>query len=76
MSRVKHRNNIRLLLHGRTETHKWESLGYIYKLKPDISVPAFFAGYNQNIDRQWKEDEWDICKAHTAYLKLKGLFQL
>ena len=45
LSRVKKREDIGLLLTGTDEVMKWQSIQYLWDLKPDASVQAFFAGF-------------------------------
>jgi len=45
-SRVHDCDNIRLLLNGEQELHKWESLAYIDRLRADKHLNAFFTGYH------------------------------
>ena len=71
MSRVKEATHIRLLLRGRNEMEKWNSLAYLTNLKTDTTVPAFFAGYDQRADRDWRSDRWDSNRAHLAHQRLK-----
>jgi hypothetical protein len=44
LSRVKTKDGIRLLLNSR---HPWETLEYIWTLRPDKKVQAFFQGYGR-----------------------------
>ena len=54
LSRVKFRNNIRLLL-ASDKPLVWESLLYLERLKPEKSIKAFFEGYRHN-NQQWDSD--------------------
>ena len=71
MSRVRRRNDIRLLLHGENKTLRWQSLTYINRLKPDPSIAFFFDGYrNMQADdpnKHWQTDKWDKQKANLRY---------
>jgi hypothetical protein len=66
LSRVHHRNDIRLLLSGLTSVSQWSSLEYISALQPDKCNSAFFAGYSQN-RRTWKTDCWNAPSAYKEY---------
>ena len=71
MSRVDKNDHMRLLLQGRNEMEKWNSLAYLTNLRKDTSLPAFFAGYDQRADRDWKSDRWNPNEAYAAHQRLK-----
>jgi len=61
-SRVRGCDNIRLLLNGDQQVHKWDSIAYIDCLRADKHLNAFFAGYH-NQRNQWKQNTWDPQRA-------------
>lgn len=73
-SRVCRACDIRLLLHGRTNMEKWQSISYIVDLFKDPSTPAFFAGYGRNPhappNHNWKTETWNGCLAYEKYSKI------
>ena len=66
LSRVKKREDIRLLLPGDDEVMKWRSIQYLRDLKPDASVQAFFAGFKRaqevagHTSATWFDSKWDL----------------
>jgi hypothetical protein len=64
-SRVRTKDDIRLLLIGNTDSEKWGSVTYIERLRPG---PAFFSvmrGFRKLGGTGWIHDQWDkrYCKA-------------
>jgi UvrD-like helicase C-terminal domain len=68
LSRVKHCNDIRLLIHGSWQGNieDWETIAYIPSLQPGKDINAFFAGFKIN-SQQWNVDdaltEWTQSQA-------------
>jgi len=58
MSRTPENEDIRKFILGRTAHEKEQSIQYIYGLKPDISIPAFFRGFGVGFGRDFDESVW------------------
>jgi hypothetical protein len=65
MSRVRQRQDIRLLLHDTGEEGQdvWTTLEYVTALKPERSIKAFFAGYANDANH------WDADLAYNCYIR-------
>ena len=63
-SRVKNKEDIRLLLCGKTEASRWSSIGYVTTLKPGPSFFAVLGGFRKKGGDGWMKDRWDkqLCK--------------
>ena len=60
LSRVRNRNDIRLLLSGTNYAEQRDSLLYLSTLKRDKSIDAFFAGYPRvSKNHGWKKQTWN-----------------
>ena len=76
LSRVKKREDIQLLLTGDDEVMKWRSIKYLWDLKPDASVQAFFAGFMPaqevagHTQATWIETKWDLTPAPAVLAEL------
>ena len=76
LSRVKKREDIRLLLTGDDEEMKWQSIQYLQDLKPDASVQAFFAGFKPaqevagHTPATWIDTKWDLTPALAVLAEL------
>jgi len=66
-SRVRGCDNIRLLLNGDQQVHKWNTIAYVDCLRADKHLNAFFAGYH-NQWNQWKQNTWDPQQALDSLL--------
>jgi len=71
LSRVRQREDIRLLLVGDTEGDQWHSLAYLEKLKPDPSIGFFFGGFrpatDDNPNEGWRTNAWNKDRANAAF---------
>jgi len=83
MSRVTEGDHIRLLLTGKTEEDKWNSILYINQLKRDPSIAYFFCGFSRplsaspgDVNKDWCGDAWSANRANTKFEALirSGLF--
>ena len=70
MSRVKKGEHIRLLLHDRGQTERWNSLLYLRHLRPDKYIKPFFEGFGTDAVGNW--DRWDAQRAVTSYNENNG----
>jgi hypothetical protein len=70
-SRVKNKEDIRLLLCGKTEASRWGSIAYVTTLKPGPSFFAVVGGFRKNGGDGWMEDKWDknLCQKIMLHLK-------
>jgi len=69
-SRVKSKENIRLLLVGNSESVKWESIRYITNLRPDPFCQAVLDGWSRQGSGDWLTDEWSSIQTRKSYEKL------
>jgi hypothetical protein len=69
-SRVKSKDNIRLLLVGNSESAKWESVRYITNLRPDPFCQAVVDGWSRQGCEDWLTDEWSSVRTRKSYEKL------
>ena len=65
-SRVRDKNNLRILLSTSNEHIPNWSMLYLEHLKPSKSTFAFFAGYNSHC-HHWQTDHWNEEKAYSYY---------
>ena len=70
MSRVKRGEHIRLLLHDRGHTERWNSLLYLRNLRPDKYIKPFFEGFGTEAVGNW--DRWEAQRAVTSYNENNG----
>ena len=76
LSRVKKREDIRLILTGDDEVMKWQSIQYLWDLKPDASVQAFFAGFKPakevagHTPATWIDTMWDLTPTLAVLAEL------
>ena len=64
LSRVKHRNDIRLLLSGKNVAEQRDSLRYISALRRNPSIAAFFAGFGEGrANLGWTRRKWNSILA-------------
>jgi hypothetical protein len=68
-SRVKSKNNIRLLLVGNSEASKWESVRYIMELKPHPFCSTVISGWSRKDGDRWINNEWSSIESRKAYTK-------
>jgi hypothetical protein len=70
-SRVKNKDDIRLLLCGRTEARKWSSVSYATVMRPGPSFFAVTGGFCKNGGDGWVDDGWDknTCKRLMLFFK-------
>jgi hypothetical protein len=63
-SRVKNKEDIRLLLCGKTEASRWNSIAYVTTLRPGPSFFAVLGGFRKKGGDGWMKDRWDkkLCK--------------
>ena len=61
MSRVKERENIRILFHSPAETADYDKLRYITRLKPSKNVLRYYAGFHNN------RGLWDPARALSSH---------
>ena len=63
VSRVKQRQHLRILLMEEdNDDLEWQSLLYINRLQRDLSIDAFFAGFDSDRSN-WKSDVWNQKRA-------------
>jgi hypothetical protein len=82
MSRVTDGDHIRLLLTGKTEEDKWNSILYINQLHRDPSIAYFFAGFSGSLstshdnNSNWLEDRWSSERANRTFEEMirNGVF--
>jgi len=67
-SRVRSRDNIRLLLTGNSLDEKYKSMAYIPQLPTVKSTTVYFAGFTRpTVNANWMTNEWNGEKAFTQY---------
>ena len=70
LSRVKHREDMRLLLAGETIVQQIQSLEYCTKLKRNKAITAFFEGFKPTVPHQERLDiHWDREVAYECYIQ-------
>ena len=69
LSRVRLKENIRLLLNGGNDLAKEMTLEYLNFLTKDPTVDAFFAGFRDGTETNWKHAEWSEDVAYSTFLK-------
>ena len=70
LSRVKNRDDMRLLLAGETVVQQIQSLEYCTKLKRNKAVTAFFEGFTSTEPHQEQLDvHWDREVAYECYVQ-------
>jgi hypothetical protein len=75
LSRVRKKDDIRLLLSGATPSQQWASVQYINNLKPDASVAAFLAGFEREdggASEDWINNQWNEEKSFRLYQRVRG----
>jgi hypothetical protein len=70
-SRVKNKEDIRLLLCGKTEASRWNSVAYITTLRPGPSFFAVIGGFRKKGGNGWMNDRWDKNRCKQIMLDLK-----
>ena len=69
-SRVRRREDIRLLLTGNSEMEQWKSLTYLGGLTPNKSIKFFFDGHrcrSHDVNNNWDTTTWSARKANALY---------
>lgn len=70
-SRVRCRQDIRLLLTGESEAEQWKTLVYLGKLSPNPSIKFFFDGHrprsHTHPNHNWANPPWSKSRANTSY---------
>jgi hypothetical protein len=70
-SRVKQRDDIRLLLVGNTQAEKWGSVTYIQNLRPGPSFFSVIRGFSKRGKDGWLDDIWCPHRCKEAYEKYR-----
>jgi hypothetical protein len=70
-SRVKNKQDIRLLLCGKTEASRWNSVAYLTNLKPGPSFFAVIGGFKKKGGDGWMKDKWDKNRCKKLILDSK-----
>ena len=68
MSRVRKRDDIRLLLTGRSYAEQMDSIRYLLYLRPKISLRHFQAAFEKGGGTGWKDDE---CNLYRVYVSME-----
>ena len=70
-SRVRRRQDIRLLLTGQSEVEQWKSLTYLGRLRPNKSIKFFFDGHRHRSQTHpnfnWNTTTWSAKRANNCY---------